>query len=119
MLVSKNADVTAIMVNKVEGTSRNMGFLIKPMVRGDAMTMLEVHFAGGASSQTHSHTHESMIYIVRGRIKTTIGEESYLLGPGDSCRHPADMPHSVMAIEDTIFVEIKSPPPDMASVLGI
>ena len=56
MLVSKNADVTAIMVNKLEGDSRNMGFLIKPMVRGDTMTMLEVHFAGGATCSTNSVT---------------------------------------------------------------
>ena len=49
----------------------------------------------------------------------TVGQEEYILGPGDVCRHPAGVPHGVEGIEDSVVVEIKSPAPDISSFLGM
>ena len=62
----------------------------------------------------HVHAHESLVYVVRGRIKTTINEEEFVLEPGDACLHPAGMPHTVEALKDSTMVEIKSHAPDIA-----
>ena len=45
----------------------------------------------------------------------TVGEQEYLLGPGDVCRHPAGIPHGVEALEESVMVEVKSPAPQMSS----
>ncbi len=52
---------------------------------------------GEMSSGSHnppcSHEGEEFGYILEGRIKLTIGKESYDLGPGDSCHLLLATPH--------------------------
>ena len=36
----------------------------------------------------HTHTHESIAYVVKGKVKSTVGSEEFIMGPGDVCRHP-------------------------------
>jgi quercetin dioxygenase-like cupin family protein len=67
----------------------------------------------------HVHNHESLAYVVKGKVKMTVGNEEYVLGPGDVCRHPKGVPHGVEAVEASVVVEIKSPAPDIATFLGM
>lgn len=115
---ASNAGTKALVIRSIEGTLTTGVFLIKPLLKGDHMSLLEVHLQPGVASATHGHAHESLIYVVRGRLRTTIGSEVTLLGPGDAGRHPANVAHSVEALEETIFVEIKSPAPDTGAVLA-
>lgn len=114
---ASNASANALVIRSIEGTHSRGDFLIKPLLKGDHMSLLEVHLQPGVASATHAHAHESLIYVVRGRLRTTIGSEIALLGPGDAGRHPANVAHSVEALEETLFVEVKSPAPDTGSFL--
>jgi quercetin dioxygenase-like cupin family protein len=115
---SKNDRIKSMVIESIEGTPTKGRFHIKPLLRGERMSLLEVHLQSGVASATHAHAHESLLYVVRGQIKTIVGGEVVILGPGDVGRHPAEVPHSVEALEETLFVEIKSPAPDIAKVLG-
>ena len=116
---SKNADVKALLINAIEGVpTRGGAFHIKPLLQGELMSILEVHLQPGVASETHAHDHESLVYVVRGKIKTIVGGEVLVLGPGDVGRHPQGVAHSVEALEEALFLEIKSPAPDIASVLA-
>lgn len=115
---ASNAGVEALVIRSIEGTPTRGDFLIKPLLKGDHMSLLEVHLQPGVASATHAHAHESMIYVVKGRLRTTVGTTVTLLGPGDVGCHPAHVAHSVEALEETLFVEIKSPAPEIASVLA-
>jgi quercetin dioxygenase-like cupin family protein len=48
-------------------------------------------------------------------VKSTVGTEEFIMGPGDVCRHPKGVLHGLEAIEASIVVEIKSPAPDIAA----
>ena len=50
-----------------------------------------------------------MLYVVSGRFRSTVNDEIFVLGPGDVCRHPRYAGHGVEAVEDMVFVEVKSP----------
>ena len=116
MILSKNADVNAISVKAIEGEPVYGGdLMVKPMLKGDEMTILEIHYTPGVGAPLHVHSHESIVYVVRGKVKTMVGDETHVLSPGDVCRHPAGVPHSVEALEDTVMVEIKAPAPDIAN----
>ena len=82
------------------------------------MTILELHYQAGAKAPLHTHTHESLIYVVSGRIKTWIGDDVFVLGPGDVARHPAGVLHTVEALEESTIVEVKSPAPDITTFIG-
>ncbi len=116
MILSKNADVTAISVKAIEGEAVFGGnLMVKPMLKGDEMTILEIHYQPGVGAPMHKHTHESLIYVVKGKVKTIVGSDTHVLEPGDVCRHPAGVLHTVEALEESIMVEIKSPAPDIAN----
>ena len=120
MILSKNADVNAITVKAIEGKPIYGGdLLVKPLITGDEMTFLEIHYTPGVGAPLHVHTHESLAYVVKGKVKMTVGKEDFILGPGDVCRHPKGVPHGVEAIEESIVVEIKSPAPEIGSFLGM
>jgi quercetin dioxygenase-like cupin family protein len=114
---SKNARVQALVVRAIEGIPTKGALLVKPLIKGDHMSLLEVHLQPGVASATHVHSHESLVYVVRGTLKTTVGNKTYVLGPGDVCRHPHQVAHRIEALEETLIVEIKSPAPDIANIL--
>jgi quercetin dioxygenase-like cupin family protein len=107
--------VEAVAVSAVEGKQVYGGhMLVKPMIKGDHMTFLEIHLAKGVGAELHTHTHESVAYVVRGKVKSTVGSDEFVMGPGDVCRHPIGVLHGLEAIEDSVVVEIKSPAPDIS-----
>ncbi len=116
MILSKNADVNAITVKAIEGEAVYGGDLrVKPMLKGDEMTIMEIHYTPGVGAPLHAHTHESLVYVVKGKVKTIVDGETLVLTPGDVCRHPAGVPHGVEALEDSVTIEVKAPAPDIAN----
>ena len=119
MLHIENAQIDSQPVSVIEGQPNRGIFLVKPLIGGESMALLEVRVRAGAASSMHAHAHESLIYVVSGRLKTIIDNETFVLGPGDACRHPCAVGHRVEALEDTTFVEVKSPPMELRQVFGI
>ncbi|HJU30182.1 MAG TPA: cupin domain-containing protein [Hyphomicrobiaceae bacterium] len=116
MIKCRNADVAAVAIKAVEGKPMYGGdMLVKPLIKGDEMTFLEIHYKAGVGAPLHTHTHESIAYVVSGKVKSTVGSEAFVMGPGDVCRHPKGVLHGLEAIEDSVVVEIKAPAPDIAA----
>jgi quercetin dioxygenase-like cupin family protein len=120
MIKTKNADVKTVAVRSVEGKQVFGGdLMVKPLIKGDEMTFLEIHYAAGVGTPLHTHAHESIAYVVKGKVKSTVDGEEFIMGPGDVCRHPTGVLHGLEAIEDSIVVEIKSPAPDIGAFLAM
>ena len=116
MIKCRNADVAAVAIKAVEGKPMYGGdMLVKPLIKGDEMTFLEIHYKAGVGAPLHTHTHESIAYVVSGKVQSTVGSEAFVMGPGDVCRHPKGVLHGLEAIEDSVVVEIKAPAPDIAA----
>jgi quercetin dioxygenase-like cupin family protein len=116
---SRNADVKAVTVSAVEGKPLYGGeMLVKPLMKGDEMTFLEIHYTPGVGAPLHAHTHESIAYVVRGKVKSTVGSDEFIMGPGDVCRHPTGVLHGLEAIEESVVVEIKSPAPELSAFMA-
>jgi len=119
VISSRNAEVAPLKVASVEGKPTYGGALVvKPLLKGDEMTFLEIQYAAGVGAPLHAHTHESIAYVVKGKVKSTVGTDEFIMGPGDACRHPKGVLHGLEAIEDSLVVEIKAPAPDIGAVFG-
>jgi len=118
MIHAKNSDIAALIVKSVEGKPMRGELQVKPMIESDEMTLLEVRLPAGTAAPLHVHSHDSLIYVVTGKIKTTVGKDVFVLGPGDVCRHPRNVPHSVEALQDSLLIEVKAPSPDIGHVFG-
>jgi quercetin dioxygenase-like cupin family protein len=120
VLSSRNSEVKPVTVSAVEGKPTYGGNLVvKPLIKGDQMTFLEIHYAAGVGAPLHTHTHESVAYVVKGKVKSTVGGEEFVMGPGDVCRHPIGALHGLEAIEESVVVEIKSPAPDIGALFAM
>ena len=56
--------------------------------------------------------------MVRGKVQITVGEEVFILEAGDACRHPQDVPHGIVGVEDALVLEIKSPAQEIGQLRG-
>lgn len=119
MHLAKNAEVKERVVKSVEGQQVRGGELIvKPLMAGDQMTLLEIQYSPGTGAPLHVHQHETLAYVVKGKVKMTVGNEVYILNAGDVCRHPKGVVHGVEGVEQAVVVEIKSPAQPIEQFLG-
>jgi quercetin dioxygenase-like cupin family protein len=119
MSTPPRTDAKAIRVSTLEGKPVYGGeLLVKVRLKGEQMIMLEIFYAAGVGTPLHFHDHESVIYLVSGKLKGTMDGKQVIMQPGDVCRHPKGVLHGVEALEDSVIVECKSPPPDIASFMA-
>ena len=78
---------------------------------GEGASLLEMRREKGRTDPLHAHPdHESLCYLVSGRMRVVIGEEEFLAEPGDCWIHPPGVEHFHEALEDCVQIEVKSPP---------
>lgn len=70
-------------------------------------------FEPGQSQTTHVHAGADKFYfVVSGRARMTVGEETSEAGTGTVVWAPADVPHGVVeALERTVMLVAIAPPP--------
>lgn len=110
----RNADVPADAVSALEGKPEctpGAALAIKALLTSPDMLFMEVHRDKGLVDPEHAHPdHDSICYLVRGRMRVVIDGESFIAEPGDAWIHPAGVPHYHETLEDSLQVEVKSPP---------
>ena len=69
----------------------------------------------------HSHPeHESLGYVLSGRIRMVVGDSERILSPGESWRHPVGVHHVTEALEDSSALEVHVPlRPDILERFGL
>ena len=93
----------------VEAKEAAPGILRKALNHSDQMMLCEFTLDKGAVIPNHTHPHEQMSYVVSGRFRYTIGDETREVGPGDTALVPSDVPHKVEVLEDTKAIDIFLP----------
>lgn len=78
----------------------------------DEAMLCEFYFERGAVVAPHSHLNDQVGYLVYGSLEYTIGEVMQHVAPGDSWAVPGGVTHSVLALQDSLIVEVFSPPRD-------
>ncbi|HZI48762.1 MAG TPA: cupin domain-containing protein [Pyrinomonadaceae bacterium] len=89
------------------------GGLSRRLITGDRMMLAHVYIKKGCVVPRHSHENEQITYILEGGLRFWIGpDESQTLDvmAGDVLHIPSGVPHKAEALEDTLDVDIFSPP---------
>jgi len=74
------------------------------------VTMARLIMGKGLHIPTHHHVSEQITSIVQGSLKMWLEGNEFVLRPGDVLCIPANLPHTTEALEDTICLDIFSPP---------
>ena len=86
------------------------GLTRRVLANSDAMMVVEFTFAKGVEVPQHTHPHEQVGYVVSGHMRMTIGEQTAECNSGDSYHASPDVPHSGVALEPSVVVDVFSPP---------
>ncbi len=88
------------------------GVTRRTLNEGERTMLCEIELKKDSVVPLHTHPHEQIGYLASGRISFRIGEEERELRAGDSWCVPGDVPHMVTTLEDSIAIDIFSPPRD-------
>jgi quercetin dioxygenase-like cupin family protein len=83
------------------------------LVVGDRMMLAHVYLAKGSIVPRHAHENEQLTYILEGALKFWIGEDGaqeLVVRAGEVLVIPSNVPHKAEALEDTLDVDVFSPP---------
>ena len=84
------------------------GIQIKTLCYGDKMLMTEFLLQKNAVLPEHGHPYEQTGYLISGKIRLYIGNESKELVPGDSWNIAANVAHKAEILEDSVAIEVFS-----------
>ena len=87
--------------------------LSRRLITGDRMMIAHVYLKKGCIVPKHSHENEQLTYILEGSLKFWIGEDQkdeLIVAAGEVLHIPSNVPHKAEALEDTLDVDVFSPP---------
>jgi quercetin dioxygenase-like cupin family protein len=87
--------------------------LTRKLISCERMMLAQVFLDKGCIVPRHSHENEQLTYILEGALRFWIGEdESQVIEvhAGEVLHIPSNVPHKALALEDTLDVDIFSPP---------
>ncbi len=87
--------------------------LSRRLITGERMMLAQVYLDKGCIVPRHSHENEQLTYILEGSLRFWIGEhgeEELVIRAGQVLHIPSNVPHMAEALEDTLDVDVFSPP---------
>ena len=83
------------------------------IITGERMRVAHIYRKRGAVVPRHSHDNEQLTYILEGTLRFWIGDgeaEVIDVRAGEVLHIPSNVPHMAEALEDTLDVDVFSPP---------
>jgi quercetin dioxygenase-like cupin family protein len=84
--------------------------LQRQFVVGQEIMLARVLLKKGCIVPEHSHHNEQLTYILDGALKFWIDGQEIVVHAGEVLCIPANMPHKAQALEDTVDLDVFTPP---------
>lgn len=101
---------------------RPIALLSRKRVIGQQMMISHVFLKKGCVVASHAHENEQFACVISGRIRFGLGDEyssdyqQVELTAGEVLHLPSNVLHSAEAIEDTLILDIFSPPSEKTGI---
>jgi quercetin dioxygenase-like cupin family protein len=84
------------------------------LISGERVMLAQVYLQKGCVVPKHSHDNEQLTWILEGTLRLWLGEdgaeEMFDVHAGEVLHIPSNIPHRAEALEDTLDVDVFSPP---------
>lgn len=81
----------------------------RKVITGEKAMVAQVFIAKGGVVPTHQHESEQLTYIMEGALKLVVEGREVVVRKGEVLLIPSNVPHSAVALEDTVDLDIFSP----------
>jgi len=85
----------------------------RKLITGERMMLAQVFLKKGCVVPRHQHENEQLTYVLEGALRLWLGEndeEQHVVRSGEVLVIPSNLPHRAEALEDTLDVDVFSPP---------
>jgi unsaturated pyranuronate lyase len=87
--------------------------LDRRLVTGERIMLAQVSLKKGCLVPRHAHENEQFTYVLAGALQFWLGadeKEELVVRSGEVLTIPSNLPHKAFALEDTLEVDVFSPP---------
>jgi quercetin dioxygenase-like cupin family protein len=84
--------------------------ITRRVVAGEKGMLVWWSIKAGAHAAAHSHPHEQIVWMIKGKMDFRIGSDRRVLKAGDVAVVPSGVEHEAWCQEDTEVVDIFAPP---------
>lgn len=95
--------------NEIQATPMVEGVFRKVLSYSENLMVCEITLEQGSVIAAHAHPHEQITYIISGKCRYTVGEETREVSAGDSVLIPGDVMHSIVVLETMKVIDAFSP----------
>ena len=103
-------DVAVVRGSAVSPTFPEAGLTRRVGAYNEKLFLAEHRMEKGWVGARHSHPHEQIVVMVEGKLRLIVGDVEKVIGPDDIVVISPNTPHEAHALEDTIVIDIFSPP---------
>jgi quercetin dioxygenase-like cupin family protein len=82
----------------------------RQLIVGDQIMVARIVLKKGCTIPLHSHFNEQITHVQSGALHFTIASREITVRSGEFLCIPPDVPHSAVALEDTLNIDIFTPP---------
>jgi quercetin dioxygenase-like cupin family protein len=82
----------------------------RQMIHTETMTLARILLGRGAVVPSHAHENEQIATVLEGRVRFDVDGDVFEVGSGQSVSLAANVPHGVEALEDSVVLDVFSPP---------
>jgi len=100
-MIAKNPEVAAVDLGG--GVKR------KILASGGGMMTVQFDFNEGSVGYLHTHPHEQVGYVVKGRFEITLEGATDIIEAGDTYYVPSNVEHGVVALEEGVLLDVFTP----------
>lgn len=99
-----------------------MAQLARRRIIGENVMLSQVLLRSGCHVPTHAHENEQFAFVVSGALRFGLGAEGtkdrrdLIVRGGEVLHLPPNLPHSADALEDTLVLDIFSPPSEKTGI---
>ena len=82
----------------------------RQMIIGQQLMVCRLTFRPHLDTAVHSHPHEQITMVEKGRVRFSIGGATRIVGPGEILHFPPGVPHgATMLEEEVVLIDIFTP----------
>jgi len=103
-------DMSLVKDGDVKSFTPEPGMIRQVLAHNDHLMLIRHFFEKGWVGARHSHPHEQLVYVVRGKIKVDIADKTpFEVSAGESFVVDGGVEHQAAAVEESEVLDVFTP----------
>jgi quercetin dioxygenase-like cupin family protein len=98
-----------VLLSDVLSSFPEKGLTRQVLAWNERMMLVRHLMEPGWIGTKHSHPHEQLVYVIRGHLRVTVGEQAFDAAAGDSFVVPGGVEHQASAVEESEVLDVFTP----------